>query len=243
MEGSGRHVSQAHKEQKTWVETDLLQQGSDLLRSLGREERLPKGDKIRSNSVYLLLEGRMTLSSTEPSGEEVTLIYFEPGMLANFIPSLSSTLPLHDLTQSRLVIRKNFVIKTRSECRCIVIEPDRFRQELKTNLLLNKLLLLALTENLLNMFSLATNSSTLPAIQRVCRLLMQFVKKTAPHLVDPPLTYQDIATHLSMHAMTVAKIFTALKNEGLIARKGRQVIVTDMGKMRDIAMGLRELDY
>ena len=232
-----------NRDQKNWVEADLLQQGSELLRSLGREERLPKGFQIRSNSVYLLLEGSMTLSSREPSGEEVTLIYFEPGMLANFIPSLSSMLPMHNLTRSRLIIRRNFVIKTRSECRCVVIEPARFLLELQNNLLLNKILLCALTENLLNMFSLATNSSTLPASQRVCRLLLQFVPKTTPYLVHPPLTYQDIATHLSMHAMTVAKIFTALKNEGLIARKGRQVVITNMGQMRDIAMGMRELDY
>lgn len=229
--------------QGSGMDGGLFAQASRVMLSLGREVELPKGHELRNNNIYLLLKGSMALCSVESTGEIQELLYFEPGMLTNFVPTLTAILPLHALTMNRLVVRENFVQRARTDCRCAEVPSPVFIREHETNPVLRKLLLLALTENLLNMFAMACNSPAMPAAQRICRLLLQFAARTEPHVVNHAFTYDEIAAHLSLHAMTVAKVFKALKERGAVLRKGRRIVVADLEAVREVANGSRALSY
>ncbi len=198
----------------------LLEKCLPVLQETGAEVFLPKGSIIRDDCLYVLLEGSICLCNTDPNGDKIVLMYFEPGMLLNFIPCISSGIEMHPITRNRLVVRKTFAMRVRKDSRCLCVSQTAFMEKMSTSFDLHRLLVSALTENLLNVLSLAVNSPALPAAQRVCRLLSQVSRKEAGRPCAG-LTYAEIAAHLAIHKMTVAKIFQALKQEGIVQTQGR----------------------
>ncbi len=219
----------------------MLRQSLDELKHMGTEVLLPRGSRVRDDRVHILLEGSCSLCLVPPGGEPATLIIFEPGMLLNFVPCLMKTGHLHAGTKSRRVRRDNFVIRARVDSRCLAIEPETFLRHLRQSLPLNALLVNALLENLVNMFSLASYTSTLPAVRRVCRLLQETPGAGSGENGTVPMTYAEIGSHLGLHAISVARVFRRLKQAGIVERLGARMRVVDRDALRAVAEGRRAL--
>jgi len=214
-----------------------------LLRQIGREERLARGDLLQTDHIYYLLEGLCVLIHYGPLGEESSLIYFEAGRLLNFLPKLSRVYPMQSKTLRRRQPRDTFAVRARTACRLLRIDHDVFVRELDKSAPLHALLEQSLAENCLNLLARAGNSPLLPAPQRICRLMAELMPESPPHRLPSYMSYGEMAVHLSMHPVTVAKIFQALKAEGIAWRERGAVCVFDVARLHRIASGEEELPY
>lgn len=96
-------------------------------------------------------------------------------------------------------------------------------------------LLRALADNLQKALAKSANSCLATAPVRVCRLLAASMAEESPHEIPGYLTHAEIAGHLSLHVMTVTKIFHALREQGILAKQGRAVMVRETGRLLQIA--------
>ena len=214
-----------------------------LLRQIGREERLSKGALLQTDHIYYLLEGLCVLIHFGPLGEESSLLYFEAGRLLNFLPKLSRVYPMQPRTLRRKQPRDTFAVRAKTACRLVRIDHDAFVRELGKSAPLHALLEQSLAENCLNLLARAGNSPLLPAPQRICRLAGELMPERPPFRLPPYMSYAEMAVHLSMHPVTVAKVFQALKAEGIAWREGGSVCVFDPERLRRIASGEESLHY
>ncbi len=229
-------------ERTRFDDTDtVLTRCLDELHEIGTEVFLAKGSRVHNDLIHILIEGSCSLCLYPAGGEQKTLILFEPGMMLNFVPCLLQRQYLHSITRRRRVEREDFAIRARTDARCLTIEPDVFIERLKVSLPLNAMLVRALTENLLNMFSMASYTPTLPAALRVCRLVHELTDEERGGGRTVQMTYAELGTHLGLHSITVAKVFKRLKQAGIVVRKRGRLQVCDPGALRAVARGEREL--
>ncbi len=221
----------------------LRQACEALLRRIGKEERLAKGALLLTDHIYYLLEGLCALIHFGPLGEESSLIYFEAGRMLNFLPKLSRIYPMQPKTLRRRQPRDTFAVRAKSACRLVRIDHDVFLRELDQSALLHSLLEQSLMENCLNLLARAGNSPLLPAPQRICRLLAELMPERAPYRLPRYMSYAEMAVHLSIHPVTVARIFQALKAEGIAWRDGGAICVFDPERLRRMACGEEALAY
>ena len=214
-----------------------------ILRSIGTEHVLRKGEILRTGNICYLLKGLCILSFYDPCGDETTLIYFEPGRLFNFMPKLVKVYPLQPKTVRRQLPIDAFAVRAKEDCLFLFIDHNVFERELAASLPLHSLLVQSLTENCENLISHAGNSPLLPAPQRICRLLAEMMAEEPPHAVPSYLSYSEISLHLAIHPITVAKIFKALKEDGITERKGRTLTVADPERLCAIARGMEDFEY
>lgn len=213
-----------------------------LLRGIGAEVVLPRGSLLQPENIYYLVDGYCALIALTKNGKEYSFIYFRPGMLLNFIPAIFRSDSFNLLTQRRF-ISIDPVIVTKTRCVLLSVRSDEFMRRLESDLELHRLLARALTENWINLFSLAIGINSLPAGARVCRLLFESSPAEAPHVVPRYLTYAEIAAHLSLHVITVTKIFRTLRQQGLLCKKGNRIILTDRERIARIGRGDEPLRY
>ncbi len=214
-----------------------------ILRSIGTEHVLQKGELLRTDHICYLLKGLCILSFYGPCGDETSLLFFEPGRLFNFMPKLSRLYPLQPKTLRRKLPRDAFAVRAKEESILLFIDHNVFERELAGSLPLHSLLVQSLTENCENLISHAGNSPLLPTPQRICRLLAEMMAEEPPHAVPSYLSYSEISLHLAIHPITVAKIFKALKEDGITERKGRTLTVADPERLRAIARGMEDFEY
>lgn len=65
------------------------------------------------------------------------------------------------------------------------------------------------------------------------RLHILYPEENAPVIL--PMTRQDIGNYLGLTIETVSRIFTELKNDGILAAHGKEVAITDSKKLSKIA--------
>ncbi len=213
------------------------------LGKIGREIRLAKGESLLTDHIYYLLEGICVLLHFGPLGEETSLLYFEEGRMLNFLPKLSRVYPMQPKTLRRKQPRDTFAVRAKTDCRLLRIDQDVFVRELGRSAGLHVLLEQSLAENCLNLLARAGNSPLLPVPQRICRLLAELMPSTPPYRLPRYMSYAEMALHLAIHPVTVAKIFKALKAEGIAWRDGGSVCVFNPERLRRIASGEEDLPY
>lgn len=214
-----------------------------ILREMGEEFSLSKGKKVQTEDLLYLIEGKCSLSCYAESGEEVALIYFYPQRLLNFMPSLTRYYPLQEINKKRSVPVQYFAVRAVENCRFLRISAKRFLERYFSSIPLHALIVHSLIENSFALFTHAFNSPLLPASQRICRLLVDLMRDEPPHTLLTPLTYAEISAHLSIHFVTVAKVFKALRKASIIDKKPGTITVLYPDELRRIADGKERLIY
>jgi len=213
------------------------------LKKIGVEVTIAKGGPFDFQNVYYLIEGTAALTHFTENGEQSSFLYFRPGMLLNFLRPVIA----HTGIGSKIAIKRfanlDHVIYAKTDCRCICINGKIMLDYLSKNPQYYTLLLQSLSENLINVLALSTDIVTKPACVRVCQLLQDFMSDDTPPQIPRYLTYTEIAFYLHLHVITVTKIFKALKESGIICKKGWTTIVTDPEGLQKIADGTKELFY
>ena len=74
------------------------------------------------------------------------------------------------------------------------------------------------------------------AAGRLCGLLLEQSEKDAGGelVLDSLFTYDELSHYLGVHNITVARIMSALKKEGVIRKLGRKTVISDMKKLKAI---------
>lgn len=214
----------------------------ELLHEIGEEFLLPKGKLMRQKDLYYLIDGKCALCIHGDAGEELSLIYFYPGRLLNFLPCLTRFYPLQPLLDKRRVPLHSFVIRAVCNCRFLRIPHDVFLEKYFHSLPLHSLIVQSLVENTYSLFSHAFNSPMLPTGQRICRLLLEIMDDEPPHYLQR-ITYAEISSHLSIHFVTVAKVFKALRQAEIIRKQPGGISVIRPEQLRRFAEGREHLPY
>ncbi len=95
----------------------------------------------------------------------------------------------------------------------------------------------------MNLFAVSTEINSKSAVARVCQLLLDFMTEDDQSVISRFLTYSEIAYYLSMHTMTVTKIFKALRENNIIHKTGQTATIIDKDALLAIADGDLELQY
>lgn len=213
-----------------------------MLREMGVEITLPKGAVLRRSLVYFLLDGYCALMAMTEGGEAYSFLYFRPGMLLNFTPAVAQTDKLHAVTRKRFSILTH-VIMTKTPCKLLAMNGVEFAHKLETSLPLTHLLSRSLMENWINLLALSLDISSRTATARVCRLILDNTPDDPESCIPSFLTYTEIASHLSLHIITVTKIFRALRQSGLLHKERRAHVLADRQRMHLLAEMEEELLY
>ncbi len=212
------------------------------LTDFGREVSVPRGTKLTVGRIYYLLEGTVTLTALPVTGERLSLIYFQPGDLLSFIPAVNHAYAIPHEAYDLLLISENLAMFTKTPCRLMSMEPEAFIRHMDEEPL-KTLLVHGLAGNLMKIIVQSVNNSALPATVRVCRMLSVFMDKKDPHALPRYLTYREIAGHLSMHVMTVTKIFQTLRREGILGKADGVTFVRDPAALMNLSSPRSLISY
>ena len=212
-----------------------------LLR-FSREIAVSRGAKLPVNKVYFLLEGTITLTALSATGGHHSLIYFRPGDLLSFIPSVNQAYAIPHEAFDILLYNESLAMCTKTPCRLICTEHREFMQHMDEEPL-KTLLIRGLAGNLMKIIVQSVNNCTLPATVRVCRLLSVSMEKDPPHRIPRYLTHTEIAGHLSMHVMTVTKIFQSLRKAGILGRDRGMTFVRNPEELMKLSSQISQLSY
>lgn len=159
------------------------------------------------------------------------------------MPSIGDFYPRHDFGRVAPILNSSFFVKAISDAQLFRIDKNLFLKEYFHSLPLQTLIVQALVENCFDLFTHIFNSVERPAWQRVAKFIYENMSGNPPRKLQRKITYQEIATHLSIHPVTVAKIFRALQSEGLIKREHSETTVNDPEGLLNIALGRSQLFY
>lgn len=218
-------------------------QYQEILKDIGEEFYLEKDKELRDNNLYYLKKGLCALCMEGESGKDISVIYFYPDRLLNFLPSMGGFYMLTPKLAQKTISIPDFFVKAISPCHFLRISPQKFIDRFFTSLPLNSLLIQGLIENVYDLFSLIFHALQLPSCQRLARHILFLMEETPPFKLKRRITYGEIATHLSLHPVTVAKIFKALQANGVIQRKANEINVCDPAHLKRIALGKERLHY
>lgn len=214
----------------------------NFLMRFGKEITVPRSTKLITNQVYYLLEGIVTLTAVSAAGERHSLVYFEPGDLLNFMPSVNHVYSIPHETFDFMLYNESLSMFAKTPCRLICTEHKKFmchmdEEPVKT------LLIRGLAANLLKILVQSVNNCTLPATARVCRMLSVFMQQHEPYTIPQYLTHTEIAGHLSLHVMTVTKIFQSLRKEGILVREHGVTFVKNPARLMSLASQQSLISY
>ncbi len=212
-----------------------------LLR-FSREIAVSRGAKLPVNKVYFLLEGTVTLTALSATGGHHSLIYFRPGDLLSFIPSVNHAYGIPHDAFDFLLYNESLAMCAKTSCRLVCTENHDFMLHMHEEPL-HTLLIRGLAGNLMKIIVQSVNNCTLPAIVRVCRMLSVSMEKDPPHALPRYLTHTEIAGHLSMHVMTVTKIFHSLRKAGILGKEHGTTFVKNPQELVKLSSQVSQLSY
>lgn len=211
------------------------------IRETGQLIHLQKGAFLAPDLTCWLDEGKCVLSLDDSRGDVISLFYFKPGQLVNFLPLLVKCFPLDPVLLRRKIPSSYFHVKALTDCRLYSIDLDWFTREFASNPGLECLFLHAAMLNLINSYKNVWNAPILSNTQRICTLINASVEEDG--VIPTYLTQAEISRHLSMHPITVAKIFGQLRKAGLIEKKGSKLVIVNPACLQALADGREKINY
>ena len=221
---------------------ELFTNRAAVFEQIGRIREVPRGTLLSGSDAYWLKKGVCALTCVNAGGKEYSFLYFEEGMLFGFVPVLERYYAINGM--GRVNSSKFFSgFLTKTDCVIVDIPAQIFLKQVRSNPQIRSAVMRAATLNLVNMLTHSMVLSALPVAARVCYLLLEFAPEKPPYVLPQFLSYDEIATHLDMHVITVTKIFRALFANGILEKKGRQRVVVDPDRLLAIVNLEQELEY
>lgn len=205
---------------------------------------LYKGESLDPDKVFFLEEGLCALTHLSDKGDESAFLYFQPGVMLGFLRTLILGMP-STVVAKRRGERLEHVIIARRTSKVYYMGGDKFLLLLQEEPLIGQLVLQSCMENLVNTLALSTSLSSKSAIVRICQTIIDFKEEEGERLRLPSFfTYAELSQYLSLHTITITKIFKHLIAEGVLYKEGRKVFIGDIGALYAIASGaVNEVSY
>lgn len=185
-------------------------------------------------SVYILDKGLAALTSTNKKGDEFIYLFFRGPRCIGFAPAVTQMLNLRPFPMS-MHQPTMFTILAKSDCSLYRISRANF-QALMEDPDFSKLLINIIFSTYMDVLYHYYTSRESSAAGRLCGLLLEQSEKDADGelVLDSLFTYDELSHYLGVHNITVARIMSALKKEGVIRKLGRKTLISDMTKLRSI---------
>lgn len=193
------------------------------------------GDKV--DHVYYLRKGTVYREIITDTGVESILSCKEGGGLTD---SIIGILLLYG-NEAPYVSGNNFVAGT--DCYCLRIPVNVIKEYLHARPeLLEELVGTAVHEcgYLMNLY---LGKSEVPAPAALCTWMLERLEKRKDGNYLPNYHHDDIAKFLNLHKVTVSRIFSALRREGVLAKTDHGLRVCDLERLRAYADNRRHLRY
>lgn len=197
----------------------------NIYRKIGKKTIIPEGREISfKRHVGVVDSGICRLATVTPEGNERVYIYFKKGNLVGFLRHL---LPESEYPESQIYKTRNRV-RTMTEVTAYLIEVHAYQNLLDHEPRAYIDLTLALAQNLSNMLEHSSLVACENAPIRVCTMLVEFSEyREGRWLLPRCFTQSEFAHFLSLHKITVAKIFKTLRLAGYIHRNKRNIELLD----------------
>lgn len=226
---------------------DLREKAKELIAPMGEKVQISAGRLLYAadkhpKDIYYMLKGLCALCVSCSTGKDVAVLYFSPGRLLNFLPSLERYYPRSVCPLCLSQPRGAFFVKAIDNSELLRINYKKFLEKYSSSLHLQTLIVQALVENWYDLLDMVLKSQEMPAWQRIARELLENMAGPQPQLLRK-MTYNEIATHTSMHAVTVAKIFRSLQENDIIERRKGGILIKDPLRIWRIANGEERLFY
>ncbi len=214
----------------------------------GRKIQIEKGNVIGgslidndTDAIYILAKGTAALSTLSSNGNEFIYMYFHGPHCICFAPFFSKH---HHDDESQLRFTHHhffFMITAKTGCTVYRIPKAQFDQLFERpdvkDLILHELM--DNYRNVLDHYALNQDDS---AVIRLCYLLdeQSFPDADGRLLLDSCFSYSELSKYLGVHDVTVARIMSTLKKQGIIEKEGHRTFLKDRTQLLRIIS--RELD-
>ena len=190
--------------------------------------------KLSDNYVYYLADGIASLTSLTNDGTEKDFLYFPAGHLLGFVPAL--------MRHYRKIRKEKpadaslhmtpFGIDTKTDCIFYRISEPVFEGLLDRDPIFLSYVMEATTRNYASLVTKFHDTQAEKISTRLYKWLLKFSKPEGNiRAVPRGFTYTDIAKYLGIHPVTVSKLASELKKEGIIKKEQGRILILDEKKL------------
>lgn len=201
-----------------------------LLRGLGesavlyRRQSVIRRERHPVDAIYLLIEGWATSAIRLPSGQrQIVKIHITGDMMGT--PSMVLDTAADTLTAI-------------TDCRVAALSFPQLREMLRTHPRLGPLFYMSVQIERLALMDIVAALGKSSARERLVRLLLDLhdrltkIGAVENGCFDMPLTQELLGDVLGLTAVHVNRTMRLLEREGLIARAGQRVVLSDLDRLR-----------
>lgn len=206
-------------------------EGFALLASRWTEATYPARNPIvtadeTDDDVYFVLDGKVRAATYAPSGREVQFSDLPVGEAFGLIAAIDGG------------PRSTNVIAV-TDCRVSRMSADAFNEAIDTNNVIMRAFLLYLADRVRVLSTRMSHVTTLSARQRLVAELLELGRTDGPDTaqIAPVPTQSELAMLIFSQRETVGRDLSKLKDEGLIDRRGRTLILNSVSRLRQIIEG------
>lgn len=202
------------------------------LREVSRVRNYAAGESVFGPSrdpkeIYVLEEGLVRILRVTPAGDEFTLRYVEPGEVFGVISVMSGE-PRETFAQAK------------AASTVLILPRAAFLTMLRTQNSVLYSLAKKLAGIVLEAESRAEDLIFLDARARLARFLLRLAEQHGHRddqvlTIGLPLTHEEIATLIGTSRQTVSLHLHEFTAAGLVARRGRQLVLPNPGGLKAIA--------
>lgn len=168
-----------------------------------------------SDSLYVVLSGRVKVFLGDEEGREVIINTLGPG-------DYFGELALFDSAP------RSASVMTMEQCRLGVLSRSDFEQAVDRNGRIALKVMRGLIQRLRHLTEDVKSLALMDVYGRVARLLLQLAtEKDGVQVIEEPLTQQDIASRVGASREMVSRIFKDLRAGGYIETEGRKLVIRE----------------
>ena len=215
------------------VKAYFMQYGAKVTVSKGTSLCNPK---LSDNYVYYLDKGIASLTSLTEEGTEKDFLYFPPDHLLGFMPALMRYYRKlrNESNSDNSPYLTPFGITPKTDCIFYRISESVFQSLLETDHIFLSYVMETTTRNFASLVRKFQDTQEAKISTRLYKWLLTFSQIENNYRAVPRgFTYTDIAKYLGIHPVTVAKLASELKKDGIIKKEQGQILIIDEKRLRE----------
>ena len=196
-----------------------------MARDFGQGE-LVIGHRDTTFDVFFLLSGKLQASLYSADGQRVGFHEMAPGVMFGEISAVDG--------QPRSVS-----VEAAQRCRIATMPRDRFLAMIESEPSFAMAVARQLAAQVRRLTTRVFEFSTMAVRQRLRAELLRLARNggavtSGTATIDPVPTHAELASRISTHREAVSREMAWLENNGVLAKKGRSLVVPDILRLRDL---------
>lgn len=191
--------------------------------------------RLSDSYVYYIVKGIASLSSMTREGEEQDFIYFPQDHIIGFVPALMRHYRKQKNEELPEEAKPCFGIDTKTDCVFYRMEEKVFERLISEDTKFLASVMEAVTCNYVTLVKKYHTAQEEKASGRLYQWLLDFsAQEGGVKVVPNGFTYAEIAKYLGMHPVTVSKLASQLKKEGIIKKEKGRIVILEENKLKSM---------